>query len=298
MDPDRPWCLGRSPTRPHRGRVLLGVRPAGRAPGQHGACDGAVPAASRPPGAPTCCWRRGSGCSPSQTLLHYPALWWAASQRGRVPLHVSVTSGADGVTMIAGPGGVGKSTLLSAGLPHGEIATADNICACDSRTAYGLVEPLRVQDGPAARPRRTAAPRSRCPGGCPAWNRTAWWCCAAPPAGEQTTIRPLSAGGGRARAGGRNVHGRGVAALLAVRRHARAGDGTGAGAPRRGGRGGTLAARLPCVEMRIAARLGHAPIGELLRMAGAAVSRLAGGRGGHPPAGRRWRGGAAWRARA
>ena len=31
--------------------------------------------------------------------------------------------------MIAGPSGVGKSTMLSAGLPHGEIATADNICA-------------------------------------------------------------------------------------------------------------------------------------------------------------------------
>ena len=39
----------------------------------------------------------------AQTLLHYPALWWA-SVRGRVPLHVSVTAGADGVTMIAGPG--------------------------------------------------------------------------------------------------------------------------------------------------------------------------------------------------
>ena len=47
-----------------------------------------------------------------QTLVHYPALWWAASQRGRVPLHVSVSFGADGVNMIAGPGGVGQSTML------------------------------------------------------------------------------------------------------------------------------------------------------------------------------------------
>ena len=70
----------------------------------------------------------------AQTLLHYPALWWA-SVRGRVPLHVSVTAGADGVTMIAGPGGVGKSTLLSAGLKQGEIATADNLCACDAHRA-------------------------------------------------------------------------------------------------------------------------------------------------------------------
>ena len=79
----------------------------------------------------------------TQTLLHYPALWWA-SVRGRVPLHVSVTARAASVTMIAGPGGVGKSTLLSAGLKHGEIATADNVCACDERSAYGLAEPLRV----------------------------------------------------------------------------------------------------------------------------------------------------------
>jgi hypothetical protein len=79
----------------------------------------------------------------AQTLLHYPALWWA-SLRGRVPLHVSVTAGASGVTMLAGPGGVGKSTLLAAGLRRGETATADNVCACDTRTAFGLVEPLRL----------------------------------------------------------------------------------------------------------------------------------------------------------
>lgn len=82
----------------------------------------------------------------TQALLHYPALW-RASLRGRVPLHVCVCAGAGGVTMIAGPGGVGKSTLLSAGLRQGEIATADNLCACDSRAAYGVAEPLRVAAG-------------------------------------------------------------------------------------------------------------------------------------------------------
>lgn len=86
----------------------------------------------------------------AQTLLHYPALWWA-STRGRVPLHVSVTSSGGTATMIAGPGGVGKSTILAAGLERGEIATADNICACDARTAFGLAEPLKVHGsgGPA-----------------------------------------------------------------------------------------------------------------------------------------------------
>jgi hypothetical protein len=85
----------------------------------------------------------------AQTLVHYPALWWA-SLRGRVPLHVCVTAGPGGVTMLAGPGGVGKSTLLAAGLRRGETATADNVCACDTRTAFGLVEPLRL-DGAGGR---------------------------------------------------------------------------------------------------------------------------------------------------
>ena len=113
----------------------------------------------------------------AQTLLHYPALWWA-SVRGRVPLHVSVTAGAGGVTMIAGPGGVGKSTMLSAGLNRGEKATADNLCACDARTAYGVVRaaqsrrwpwpgrrdawPQRIRDaGPGAEP--GARPAGRAP---------------------------------------------------------------------------------------------------------------------------------------
>ena len=98
--------------------------------------------------------------------------------------------------MIAGPGGVGKSTLLSAGLKHGEIATADNLCACDSRTAYGLVEPLRVAGRPGgARPRRMAAAKYPLPGRVPQPG--------AGPAGgtpprrgrvERTTLRPLVAG--------------------------------------------------------------------------------------------------------
>src|SRR5579875_1475604 len=75
----------------------------------------------------------------AQTLVHYPALWRAA-------LHVSVTAGAQGVMMIAGPGGVGKSTLVAAALAAGDTVTADNVCACDGRRAYGLAEPLRLDD--------------------------------------------------------------------------------------------------------------------------------------------------------
>jgi hypothetical protein len=79
-------------------------------------------------------------------LLQYPALWWS-QQRGRVPLHASVCTmgAADGPTaLIAGPGGVGKSTLVNAELACGALATSDNVCVSDGRAAWGLLEPRRV----------------------------------------------------------------------------------------------------------------------------------------------------------
>ena len=82
-------------------------------------------------------------------LLQYPALW-RSQQRGRVPLHASVcTVGSDQgrTVLIAGPGGVGKSTLINAELARGAIATSDNLCVSDGRTAWGLLEPRRVSAG-------------------------------------------------------------------------------------------------------------------------------------------------------
>jgi hypothetical protein len=79
-------------------------------------------------------------------LLQYPALWWA-QQRGRVPLHASVCSvGPDHnrSVLLAGPGGVGKSTMINAELARGAIATSDNVCVSDGTTTWGLLEPRRV----------------------------------------------------------------------------------------------------------------------------------------------------------
>jgi hypothetical protein len=85
------------------------------------------------------------GLLAGQILVHYPVLW-RAGWRGRVPLHASVMATAAGTPLIAGPGGVGKSTLLSAALRAGADATADNLCCADGTECFGVAEPLRVDD--------------------------------------------------------------------------------------------------------------------------------------------------------
>jgi hypothetical protein len=79
-------------------------------------------------------------------LLQYPALW-RSQQRGRVPLHASVCglgAAAGQTVMLAGPGGVGKSTLVHGELVSGATCTCDNLCVSDGRYAWGVVEPLRL----------------------------------------------------------------------------------------------------------------------------------------------------------
>ncbi|MGZ4460104.1 MAG: hypothetical protein ACXVW9_13390 [Nocardioidaceae bacterium] len=79
----------------------------------------------------------------AQVLLHYPVLWWAAS-KGLAPLHVSLVE-IDGVAvLLAGPGGVGKSTLVARELARGANAACDNLAVSDGVTAFGLGEPLRL----------------------------------------------------------------------------------------------------------------------------------------------------------
>ncbi len=79
-------------------------------------------------------------------LLQYPALW-RASIRGRAPLHASACTVGELRPLLAGPGGVGKSTLLAQELAAGGHAISDNLCVSDGITAWGVVEPMRVEGG-------------------------------------------------------------------------------------------------------------------------------------------------------
>jgi hypothetical protein len=79
-------------------------------------------------------------------LLQYPVLWLAGT-RGRPPLHAAACTAGAATPLLAGPGGVGKSTLLAAELAAGARATCDNLCVGDGVTVWGLVEPLRVAAG-------------------------------------------------------------------------------------------------------------------------------------------------------
>jgi hypothetical protein len=79
-------------------------------------------------------------------LLQYPVLWWAGV-RGRAPLHAAVCTAGRATPLLAGPGGVGKSTLVAAELAAGGAATGDNLCVTDGRRVWGLVEPMRVPGG-------------------------------------------------------------------------------------------------------------------------------------------------------
>lgn len=86
----------------------------------------------------------------TQVLLHYPVLW-AALLRGMAPLHVSLVEVAGRGVLLAGPGGVGKSTLVTQELRAGGRAACDNLAVSDGGTVHGLREPLRLHREDVAR---------------------------------------------------------------------------------------------------------------------------------------------------
>ncbi|HET8594971.1 MAG TPA: hypothetical protein VFM07_06965 [Intrasporangium sp.] len=78
-------------------------------------------------------------------LIQYPALWWAGLS-GLAPLHVCAATVSGTAVLLAGPGGVGKSTLLGT-LGAGDVAVSDNLCAGDASRVHALVEPIRDEQG-------------------------------------------------------------------------------------------------------------------------------------------------------
>jgi hypothetical protein len=79
-------------------------------------------------------------------LIQYPALWWAGT-RGRAPLHASACIAAGSIALVTAPSGIGRSTLVLEELRAGRHATGDNLAVGDGETVWGLVEPLRVENG-------------------------------------------------------------------------------------------------------------------------------------------------------
>ena len=76
-------------------------------------------------------------------LLQYPALW-AASTRGRVPLHAAaLTAGSQGAALLVGPSGVGKTTLVTEEIAAHGTAVGDNLAVGDGSSVWGVVEPVR-----------------------------------------------------------------------------------------------------------------------------------------------------------
>jgi hypothetical protein len=80
----------------------------------------------------------------AQVLLHYPALWSALAVGGMAPLHASVVEVEGVPVLLAGPGGVGKSSLVADALARGARATCDNLGVSDGHIVHGVVEPLRL----------------------------------------------------------------------------------------------------------------------------------------------------------
>jgi hypothetical protein len=76
-------------------------------------------------------------------LLQYPAMWWAGTH-GRVPLHAPSYARRQLTPLLAGPSGVGKTTLLARELAAGACAVSDNLCVGDGERVWGLVEPMRA----------------------------------------------------------------------------------------------------------------------------------------------------------
>ncbi len=181
-------------------------------------------------------------------LLQYP-VFWAAALRGRAPLHACGLTSTTGVAvLLVGPSGAGKTTVVQNEVGAGGSATTDNLCAADAQTAWGVVEPVRSEQGSGRR-----APHGRHESGLarrvPSVDPQAVVVLAR---GERTELREI-APSEAARALVASTYAAGE-----LRRywpfHAQAGLGTGSGAahPPVGEVAAALCARLPCRRLTLA----------------------------------------------
>jgi len=78
------------------------------------------------------------------TLLAYPVMWWAA-RNGRAPIHVSAFETSGHTMLVAGPAGVGKSTVLQQEVAGGGRPISDNLCVTDGVRVWPVSEPMRIE---------------------------------------------------------------------------------------------------------------------------------------------------------
>lgn len=210
-------------------------------------------------------------------LLQYPALWWAGVRLDAVPLHVSAARIGQTGVVVAGPGGVGKSTLLHGLARDDGTPISDNLCTYDGEVLHGLAEPVRVEAGPGLRQRhlhRGTMPHGRveqpwavreptlCPSLVLVLSRGTDARTTVRPVSNETAARTLTTG---TYAAGELRRYWSFAATLAL------GTGLGPAHPAVDERARRLTQRVSCAEVVLASRPG-AGLAEIVELASSAVS--------------------------
>lgn len=79
-------------------------------------------------------------------LVYYPAMWWHETQRGAHPIHAAGVLGERGALVLAGPSGVGKSTLTVALTAAGGVPLAETFLLHRGATMIAMPEPVLLDD--------------------------------------------------------------------------------------------------------------------------------------------------------
>jgi hypothetical protein len=80
-------------------------------------------------------------------LVYYPLMWFLRHSRGWIPIHASALATPGGGVLIAGLGGVGKTTTCIALLERPGIRLlSENLVLTDGDRVYAVDEPVRLDD--------------------------------------------------------------------------------------------------------------------------------------------------------